>query len=49
MCIYIAFPERELYGRNLDLEYHFREKVVVTPRSHAFASGTLNRWSGIMR
>ena len=37
MCTSIAFPERELYGRNLDLEYHFGEKVVVTPRSHAFA------------
>lgn len=37
MCTSIAFPERELYGRNLDLEYHFGEKVVVTPRPHAFA------------
>lgn len=36
MCTSIAFPERELYGRNLDLEYHFGEKVVITPRTHPF-------------
>lgn len=37
MCTSIAFPDRALYGRNLDLEYHFGEKVVITPRSHGFA------------
>lgn len=37
MCTSIAFPERELYGRNLDLEYHLGEKVAVTPRNHPFA------------
>ena len=37
MCTSIAFPERELYGRNLDLEYHFGERIVVTPRGHAFS------------
>ena len=36
MCTSIAFPGRQLYGRNLDLEYHFGEEVVLTPRSHPF-------------
>lgn len=36
MCTSIAFPGLELYGRNLDLEYHFGEKVVITPRAHGF-------------
>ena len=32
MCTSLAFPERGLYGRNLDLEYHIGEQVVLTPR-----------------
>ena len=37
MCTSIAFPARGLYGRNLDLEYHFGEEVVITPRRHPFS------------
>ena len=37
MCTSLAFPERGLYGRNLDLEYHFGEQVVLTPRKFPFA------------
>lgn len=36
MCTSIAFSDRGLYGRNLDLEYHFGEQVVITPRDHTF-------------
>lgn len=36
MCTSIAFWDRGLYGRNLDLEYHFGEQVVITPRDHEF-------------
>lgn len=32
MCTSLSFPERALYGRNLDLEYHFGEQVVVSLR-----------------
>ena len=34
MCTSIAFWDRALYGRNLDLEYHFGEQVVTTPRDY---------------
>lgn len=36
MCTSIAFCQRALYGRNLDLEYHFGEQVVITPRDYPF-------------
>lgn len=36
MCTSIAFWDRGLFGRNLDLEYHFGEQVVITPRDHTF-------------
>lgn len=36
MCTSISFCNRGLYGRNLDLEYHFGEQVVITPRDHLF-------------
>lgn len=36
MCTSISFCDRGLYGRNLDLEYHFGEQVVITPRDHRF-------------
>ena len=37
MCTCIAYKNREFYfGRNLDLEYRFGEKVVITPRNYEF-------------
>lgn len=36
MCTSISFYDRGLYGRNLDLEYHFGEQVVITPRAYPF-------------
>ena len=36
MCTSIALPELGLFGRNLDLEYHFGERVVVSPRGCRF-------------
>ncbi len=36
MCTSISFCDRGLYGRNLDLEYHFGEQVIITPRTHPF-------------
>ena len=36
MCTSVAFWDRGLYGRNLDLEYHFGEEVVITPRECEF-------------
>ncbi len=36
MCTSISFCDRGLYGRNLDLEYHFGEQVVITPRDYPF-------------
>lgn len=36
MCTSISFCDRGLYGRNLDLEYHFGEQVVITPRAYQF-------------
>lgn len=44
MCTAISYcGKRHFFGRNLDLEYHFSEQVVVTPRNvnlH-FRNGTL--------
>ena len=38
MCTCITFKTNDNYfGRNLDLEYRFNEKVVITPRNYAFA------------
>lgn len=37
MCTCITFKAKEFYfGRNLDLEYSFGEKVVVTPKKYQF-------------
>lgn len=37
MCTCIDFKTKDHYfGRNLDLEYRFNEKVVVTPRNYGF-------------
>ncbi|MDE7463854.1 MAG: choloylglycine hydrolase [Clostridiales bacterium] len=38
MCTAISFKTKSRYfGRNLDLEYRFGEKVVITPRGYEFA------------
>lgn len=35
MCTAITFNNNDFYfGRNLDLDYHFGEKVVITPRNY---------------
>ena len=37
MCTCINFKTNDNYfGRNLDLEYRFNEKVVITPRNYEF-------------
>ena len=37
MCTCINFKNKDVYfGRNLDLEYSFGEKVVITPRNYEF-------------
>ena len=37
MCTCINYKTKDNYfGRNLDLEYRFNEKVVVTPRNYGF-------------
>lgn len=37
MCTVVQFTGKNHYfGRNLDLEYHYEESVVVTPRSYPF-------------
>lgn len=37
MCTCINFKTKDNYfGRNLDLEYRFNEKVVITPRNYEF-------------
>lgn len=37
MCTCITFENGDFYfGRNLDLEYHFGEQVVITPRNYSF-------------
>ena len=37
MCTAITYRTKDLYfGRNLDLEYHYREAVTVTPRNYPF-------------
>ena len=38
MCTCITYENGDFYfGRNLDLEYTFGEKVVVTPRNYPFS------------
>lgn len=38
MCTCITYENGDFYfGRNLDLEYHFGEKVVITPRRYEFS------------
>ena len=37
MCTCIKYKTKDNYfGRNLDLEYRFNEKVVITPRNYEF-------------
>ena len=37
MCTCIEFKSKDFYfGRNLDLEYNFGEKVVIAPRNYEF-------------
>lgn len=37
MCTCIAFQTKDFYfGRNMDLEYRFGERVVITPRNYGF-------------
>ena len=37
MCTSITLKDKDMYfGRNLDLEYSFGERVVVTPRNYVF-------------
>lgn len=37
MCTCINLKTKDFYfGRTLDLEYRFEEKVVITPRSYPF-------------
>ena len=37
MCTSISFSRPALYGRNLDLEVSFGERVVITPREYPFS------------
>lgn len=47
MCTSLTFQTSDFYfGRNLDLEYNFGEKVVITPRQYPFVfkfAGTLSK------
>jgi len=37
LCTAVHFPgEPALFGRNLDLEYHFKEQIIITPRNFPF-------------
>lgn len=51
MCTSISFSRPALYGRNLDLEVSFGERVVITPRDYPFPfttaprRNTISRWS----
>ena len=37
MCTCITCENGDFYfGRNMDLEYHFGEQVVITPRNYVF-------------
>lgn len=51
MCTCIDFQTKDHYfGRNLDLEYRFEEKVVITPRNYGFElkNGSVIRTSHAM-
>ena len=38
MCTCFTFKNGDFYfGRNMDLEYTFGEKIVITPRNYPFA------------
>jgi len=38
MCTAISFKTNDHYfGRNLDLEYHYNESVIITPRNHSLS------------
>ena len=44
MCTAITYKTKDLYfGRTLDLEYHYRESVTVTPRRYSFDFGACGR------
>lgn len=44
MCTAISFNSKDHYfGRTLDLEYHYNESVVITPRSYCFDFSNGNR------
>ena len=43
MCTAINYKTtRHFFGRNLDLEYHYAEQVVVTPRNYPFSFSDAN-------
>ena len=48
MCTCIAMKTQDAYfGRSMDIDYRFGEKVVVTPRSYPFAlrsGGSFETW-----
>ncbi len=48
MCTCIAMKTRDAYfGRSMDIDYHFGEKVVVTPRNYPFSlrdGGNFETW-----
>ena len=47
MCTCITYENGDFYfGRNLDLESSFGEKVVVTPRNHPFRWREMEREKG---
>ena len=44
MCTAITYKTKDFYfGRTLDLEYHYRESVTITPRRYPFDFGTAGR------
>ena len=52
MCTSLTFQTSDFYfGRNLDLEYNFGEKIVITPRRYPFVfkfAGTLSEHYAII-
>lgn len=52
MCTSLTFQTSDFYfGRNLDLEYNFSEKIVITPRQYPFIfkfAGTLSEHYAII-
>jgi choloylglycine hydrolase len=44
MCTAISFKTKDHYfGRNLDLEYHYQEEVVITPRNYPLPFRCIHR------